>query len=236
MSLDVEDLRKKVYLRLGNYGLADKSTDALLDMYFESVALKLAALDLKCLLRTEYVNTDTEGKFSIDKVEVVPFLVFAHGVKDQSHSWQRLTPVDYIYFTSWDSRGNRGGTGMGHIGQRYTVLPSPGEDGTYMQILEAVGETSIKIVYYPIRPPITDFPNFARDLVINMTLEQFIMDRQDTMKDRSIKMLMDDTKRLLKDFKAQVGRIEVMGYDTNIRNQKTRDWIMSESDDFSYWR
>lgn len=240
MSIRPEDIRNRVYLRLGMYGLKDKTTDSLLDTYIEGVATELADLDLDCLVRTGYFTTDDNGYFVVPG-SIIPYIVMCNGIPHQSHTWQRLTPVDYMYFTNWDSRVSRGGSraggGMYGLSNRYTVIPNPGSDeGTRLQVLEIKKSIPIMIHYYPVTPHISDFPDFAADLITNMVLERYITDRQDAVKDRSLKLIMDQTKRLLKIFENQATVIEATYYDTAPKNNKTRNWLYSESNDYGFWR
>jgi hypothetical protein len=240
MSIQSEDVRNRVYLRLDQYGLATNTTDSLLDMYIEGVATELAAKNLDILLRTDYFTTDSNGKFTIPG-EIVPYLVLCNGTEGERHSWQRLTPIEYMYFINWDSRvgggyaGSRGG-GLLASGNRYTIIPTPGEEGTTLQVLEIRDAIPIMCIYYPITPPISDFPDYALDLISNMVLERYIMDRQDQVKDRSVKLLMDKTVKLEKTFVKQAGVIEATYVQPTIRNNKTKNWIYSESNDYGYWR
>lgn len=236
MGISSEDIKSKIYLRLNQYGLANNTTDSLIDMYLDAVAMELASKDLDCLLKTEYLDTDSDGKFTIND-EVVPFAMFAYGERDSNHTWQRLTPIDYEYFLNWNSRVYRGTylTGGG-LRRRYTMLPEGDSDETVFQILEIQDIVSIKAVYYPIRPDISAFPNSAEPLITNKVLELYTMDNQESSKDRYVKLLQDQTKKLEKVFLKQQSRLEVRAYDTTVRNAKTRDWIMSESNDYGYWR
>lgn len=233
MGIQTEDIRDRLYLRLDQYGLNSVTTDSLIDSYIEGVATELASKNLDCLLRTKYTNTDEDGKFYVDE-SIIPYTVMSDGIKNQIHSWQRLSPVDYLYFINSLSRISFG-KGIGSFHGRYTILPTPGEDGTTLQLLDNGVNIPIMLVYYPITPSISDFPDFAADLITNMVLERYIIDRKDSMKDRSIKLLMDHTKKLEKIFDRQSTAIEATYYDSAARNTKTKNWIYSESNDFSYW-
>jgi hypothetical protein len=239
MTIRPEDIRNRVYLRMGMYGLKDKSSDSLLDTYIEGVATELADLDLDCLVRTGYYTTDETGTFIVPGGGIIPYIALCNGIKDQPHTWQRLTPVDYMYFANWNnriSRGSRGG-GMGNLHNRYCVIPNPGSDeGTRLQVLEIKKSIPIMLMYYPITPHLSDYPDFAADLITNMVLERYIIDKQDAIKDRSIKLLMDQTKKLLKVFENQSGTIETTYYDQTTRNNKTRNWLYSETNDFGFWK
>jgi hypothetical protein len=235
MGISSEEIKNTIYLRLNQYGLANSSTNALLNIYLDNVAMELATHDLTELLQTVYTNTDSDGKFTVDG-EIVPFAVFANGSKDARHSWQRLSPIDYEYFVNWDSRVHRTGGGMS-TRRRYTILPERSVNTeTIMQVLEIQDVLPIKVVYYPIRPDISDFPEYAAPLIVNKVLEQYTMDNQESSKDRYVKLLQDQTKKLEKIFLKTSGSIESRGYDTSQRNAKTRDWIVSESNDYGYWR
>ncbi len=235
MSIRPEDIRNRVYLRMGMFGLKDKTSDSLLDTYIEGVSTELADLDLDCLVRPGYFTTDENGIFIVPG-DIVPYIVLCNGIKDQAHTWQRLTPVDYMYFANWDARSSRG-SALGSLHNRYSVIPNPGSDeGTKLQVLEIKKSIPIMILYYPITPHISDYPDYAADLITNMVLERYIIDRQDAVKDRSMKLLMDQTKRLLKVFEGQSSIIEATFYDATTKNNKTRNWLYSEKNDFGFWR
>lgn len=236
-----EDIKKKILLRLGNYSLVDQETDFLLDMYIDSVSMEIAASRwYRDLLKTEYLDANTEGVFTIAG-NIIPFLVFAYGTENERHSWQRLTPVDYEYFENWQSRVYRGvnltgGGGItGGIRRRYSIIPEGNPDITTMKLLELQDIVPIKIIYYPIRPAVSDFPDFFEPLITNKVLELYTIDRQDGSKDRYVQLLAKRTEDLDKRIKKQANLIEVNNYNSSVKNQKTRDWMQSESNDIGYW-
>lgn len=241
MGISGEDIKTKVMLRLNQNGLASKSTDKLLNMYIDSVVMEIAAESwYDDLLKTkEDITTDADGKFEIEG-NIIPYLMFAYGTEDQRHSWQRLTPVSFEYFASWDNRIYRGassyggGAGGGYR-RRYSLIYEGDPDNTTMQILEIQNEVNIKCIYYPIRPAISDFPNYFEPLITNRVIELYTLDFQEASNDRYVKLLQDRTKELTKKLKKQANTVEVNAYDRTIRNAKTRDWIDAESNDIGYW-
>jgi len=240
MGINGEDIKNKLYLRLNMYGLADTTTDKLLNMYIDTVSMQIAAERwYHDLLKTEYLDTDSDGKFTIEQ-NIVPYAVFAYGTEGERHTWQRLTPIDYEYFLNWDSRVYRGVNSMGGGGawsgirRRYTVLPEGDSDHTVMQILEIQDIVPIKIVYYPIRPAISDFSIYFEPLITGKVLEAYYTDKGDQLKDRSIKMIMDQNEKLSKNIRKQAETFEVNALEKTARNQKTKDWLNAEND-IGYW-
>lgn len=232
MGISGEDIKNKLYLRLNMYGLADDTTSKLLNMYIETVAMELAAEKwYDDLLKTEYFTTDSNGKFTVE-ANVIPYAVFAYGTEGESHSWQRLTAVEYEYFLNWDSRAGVMSTGSG----RYTILPEGDADNTVIQTLDDQSSISIKLVYYPIRPAIEEFPTYFEPLITGKVLEAYLVDKGDQFKDRSLKLLMDQNKNRTKLAKKQAKTFEInMRHKTAI-NQKVKGWLSSEQNsDIGFW-
>lgn len=241
MAISGEDIKKKILLRLGNYSFVDTETEYLLDMYIDSVTMDIAGTRwYRDLLKTEYLDADSDGIFSVAG-NIIPFLTFAYGTENERHSWQRLTPVDYEYFENWQSRVYRGvnltgGGGItGGIRRRYSIIPEGDPDTTTMKLLELQDTVPIKLIYYPIRPAVSDFPDYFEPLITNKVIELYTIDRQDSSKDRYVQLLAKRTEDLDKRIKKQANTIEVNKYGPSVRNQKTQDWIMSESNDIGYW-
>ncbi len=238
MSISGEDIKNKVYRRLNQNGLATVETDNLIEDYIDDVITVLAADKwYHDLLKTKYLTTDSDGKFTIED-NVIPYITFAYGTEGERHTWQRLTPVDYEYFENWDSRVYRGTSyagGGGGVRRRYSILPEGDADHTVMQILEIQESVSIKIIYYPIRPAVADFASYFEPLITNMVLEMYTMDKQDASKDRYVRMLQDQTKKLTKLLKKQAETFEINSATQTTKNAKTRDWLQAESNDIGYW-
>lgn len=241
MGISGESIKTELLLRTDQYGLTSSTTNALLDMYIDSVCTEIAAKHwYRDLLQTAYITSDDKGKFSMD-MEIIPYLTFAYGREGVDHSWQRLTPVDYEYWESWRSRVFRGqyvsgGNGVGGgVRRRYCILPQGDPDTTSMQILENTTIVPIKLIYYPIRPSVSEFPTYFKHLIVNKVLEALALDKMQGSNDRFFKQLQEKTKQLEKLLTKQASRIEVNSYDATARNRKTQDWIDSESNDVSYW-
>lgn len=241
MPINSEDIINKILLRTDQIGLSSANSHKLIASYLDSVCMEIAAKQwLRDLLKEVYVTSDEDGTY-IFQEEVIPFLVFAYGQKGVDHSWQRVSPVDYEYFESWKSRVFRGqyvsgGAGaFGGIRRRYSILPQLESDTTRLQILEKTGALPLKIVYYPIRPDVSEFPSYFEPLITNKVLELLAMDKEQSNSDRYFTQLAKRTKELFKLSEKQGSRLEIKYFDKTSRNKKTDSWLESESNDVSFW-
>lgn len=232
MGLSSEDIKNKLALRLDMYGLATQDTDKLLNLYIDTAVMEIAAEKwYRDLLKTEYLKSDSEGKITVQD-KILPYALFGYGTEGTSHSWQRFTPIDYEYFLNWDSRAytkdSYGGV------NRYSIIPSSNVDYTVLQLLEEQSSIDIKLVYYPIRPAVADFPPYFEPYLTNKVLYLYMIDKGDAVKDRSIKMVMDQDKTLQKNLKKQAQSIEINKTARTARNRKTKSWLTSEND-IGHW-